>query len=64
VKDHDLTDTQDFIFVEITVKDPSEFRHPFDSRVRSSTAPYPASPNAKSAAMPNALAAFLLHSRD
>jgi len=25
MKDHDLTDAQDFIFVEITVKDPSEF---------------------------------------
>ena len=25
MNDHDLTDAQDFIFVEITVKDPSEF---------------------------------------
>lgn len=25
LKDHDLTDQQDFIFVEITVADPSEF---------------------------------------
>jgi len=63
LKDHGLTDEQDFIFVEITVADPSEFATRLDVHglvmhqehrvltIESSTAP-------------NALAALLLHIRD
>ena len=63
MKDHDLTDAQDFIFVEITVADPSEFATRLDvhglvmhqeHRVLT----------IESATVPNALAALLLHIRD
>jgi hypothetical protein len=61
--DHDLTDDQDFIFVEITVADPSEFTTRLDvhglvmhRQHRLLTI--------ESATVPNALAALLLHIRD
>jgi amino acid transporter len=63
MKDHDLTDEQDFIFVEITVTDPSEFAtglkvhgEVMHGRYRVLTF--------ESATVPNALAALLLHIRD
>ena len=63
IRDHDLTDAQDFIFVEITVKDPSEFATRLEvngevlhHRYRVLTL--------ESATVPNALAALLLHIRD
>ncbi len=61
--DHDLTDAQDFILVEITVTDPSDFAtvldvkgHVAHQRHRVLTF--------ESATVPNALAALLLHLRD
>ena len=63
LKDHDLTDQQDFIFVEITVADPSEFATQLDvhglvmhGKHRVLTI--------ESATVPNALAALMLHIRD
>jgi hypothetical protein len=63
LKDHDLTDEQGLIFVEITVADPSEFATRLDvhglvmhqeHRVLT----------IESSTVPNALAALLLHIRD
>ena len=63
LKDHDLTDQQDFIFVEITVADPSEFATRLDvhglvmhEQHRVLTI--------ESATVPNAMAALMLHVRD
>jgi hypothetical protein len=63
MSDHDLTEQQDFIFVEITVADPSEFAtsldihgHVMHKQHRVLTF--------ESATVPNALAALLLHLRD
>jgi hypothetical protein len=63
MSDHDLTEQQDFIFVEITVADPSEFAtrldvhgHVMHKQHRVLTV--------ESATVPNALAALLLDLRD
>ncbi|WP_031014986.1 APC family permease [Streptomyces sp. NRRL F-5727] len=61
--DNDLPDTEDFVFVEVTVTDPSEFEagltvrgEVLHDRFRVLTV--------ESSSVPNALAAVLLHSRD
>jgi len=61
--DHDLTDAQDFIFVEITVKDPSEFATFLDVRGHIAHERHRVL-TLESATVPNALAALLLHLRD
>jgi hypothetical protein len=63
MKDHDLTDEQDFIFVEITVKDPSEFATRLDVQGQVKHRHYRVL-TVESATVPNALAALLLHIRD
>ena len=63
LKDHDLTDTQDFIFVEITVKDPSEFATSLDVHGEVKHRQYRVL-TVESATVPNALAALLFHIRD
>jgi hypothetical protein len=63
MKDHDLTDEQDFIFVEITVKDPSEFATRLDVRGQVKHRHYRVL-TVESSTVPNALAALLLHIRD
>ncbi|HEY5978306.1 MAG TPA: amino acid transporter [Microlunatus sp.] len=61
--DHDLTDDQDFIFVEVTVADPSEFATKLDVRGQVMHKKYRVL-TLQSATVPNALAALLLHVRD
>ena len=61
--DHDLTDEQDFIFVEITVADPSEFATRLDVHGEVMHRRYRVL-TVESAHVPNALAALLLHIRD
>jgi hypothetical protein len=63
LKDHDLTDEQDFIFVEITVDDPSEFATRLDVHGEVKYHQYRVL-TLSSATVPNALAALLLHIRD
>ena len=63
LRDHDLTDDQDFIFVEITVADPSEFATRLDVHGHSMHHKYRVL-TLQSATVPNALAALLLHLRD
>ncbi len=63
LKDHDLTDAQDFIFVEITVKDPSEFATSLDVHGEVKHRQYRVL-TIESATVPNALAALLFHIRD
>jgi hypothetical protein len=63
MEDHDLTDAQDFIFVEITVKDPSEFATSLDVHGAVKHGQYRVL-TVESAAVPNALAALLLYIRD
>ena len=63
MKDHDLTDAQDFIFVEITVKDPSEFATQLDVHGQVKHGRYRVL-TVESSTVPNALAALLLHIRD
>jgi amino acid transporter len=63
MKDHDLTDSQDFIFVEITVADPSEFATRLDVHGEVKHRQYRVL-TVESATVPNALAALLLHIRD
>ncbi len=63
LNDHDLTDAQDFIFVEITVEDPSEFATRLDVQGEVKHRQYRVLTVA-SATVPNALAALLLHIRD
>jgi len=63
MKDHDLTDEQDFIFVEITVMDPSEFATRLDVRGEVMNRHYRVL-TVESSTVPNALAALLLHIRD
>jgi hypothetical protein len=61
--DHDLTDDQDFIFVEITVTDPSEFASQLDVQGVVMHKKYRVL-TFESATVPNAFAALLLHIRD
>jgi hypothetical protein len=63
MNDHDLTDAQDFIFVEITVKDPSEFATVLDVEGHVAHQRHRVL-KIESATVPNALAALLLHLRD
>ena len=63
MKDHDLTDEQDFIFVEITVRDPSEFATSLDVHGEVRHHQYRVL-TVESATVPNALAALLLYIRD
>jgi hypothetical protein len=61
--DHDLTEDQDFIFVEITIADPSEFATKLDVRGQVMHKRHRVL-TLESATVPNALAALLLHVRD
>jgi hypothetical protein len=61
--DHDLTENQDFIFVEITVTDPSEFASQLDVHGVTMHQKYRVL-TVESATVPNAFAALLLHIRD
>jgi hypothetical protein len=61
--DHDLTEDQDFIFVEITVADPSEFASQLDVHGLVMHQKYRVL-TFESATVPNAFAALLLHIRD
>jgi hypothetical protein len=63
LRDHDLSDDQDFIFVEVTVADPSEFATKLDVRGHVVHKKYRVL-TLQSATVPNALAALLLHVRD
>ena len=63
VSDHDLTENQDFIFVEITVADPSEFASLLDVHGVVMHKKYRVL-TFESATVPNAFAALLLHIRD
>ena len=63
LRDHDLTDDQDFIFVEVTVADPSEFATKLDVHGHVVHKKYRVL-TLQSATVPNALAALLLHVRD
>ena len=63
MEDHDLTDEQDFIFIEITVADPSEFATRLEVHGESMHGRYRVL-TVESATVPNALAALLLHIRD
>ena len=63
MKDHDLTDEQDFIFVEVTVKDPSEFATQLDVHGEVKHHRYRVL-TVESSTVPNALAALLLQIRD
>jgi hypothetical protein len=63
IQDHDLTDQQDFLFIEITVKDPSEFATRLDVHGQVMHRQYRVL-TVESAAVPNSLAALLLHVRD
>jgi hypothetical protein len=63
MSDHDLTEQQDFIFVEITVADPSEFATRLDVHGHVMHKQYRVLA-VESATVPNALAALLLNLRD
>ena len=63
LSDHDLTEDQDFIFVEITVADPSEFASQLDVHGVVMHQKYRVL-TFESATVPNAIAALLLHIRD
>ena len=63
LRDHDLTDQQDFIFVEITVEDPSDFATRLDVHGQVKHHHYRVM-TVQSSTVPNALAALLLHIRD
>ena len=63
LRDHDLTEDQDFIFVEITVADPSEFASQLDVHGVVMHQKYRVL-TFESATVPNAIAALLLHIRD
>ena len=60
LKDHDLTEEQDFVFVEITVADPSEFATRLDVHGLVMHGQYRVL-TLESATVPNALAALMLH---
>jgi len=61
-QDHDLPD-EDFVFVEVTVRDPSEFETVLDVRGEIVHERYRVL-RMESATVPNALAALMLHVRD
>ncbi len=63
MRDHDLTDEQDFIFVEITVTDPSDFATRLDVHGQVEHRHYRVL-TMESSTVPNALAALLIHIRD
>jgi len=63
LRDHDLSEDQDFIFVEITVADPSEFASQLDVHGVATHKRYRVL-TFESATVPNAFAALLLHIRD
>lgn len=63
MRDHDLTEDQDFLFVEITVADPSDFATRLDVRGHVLHRKHRVL-TIESSAVPNALAALLLHLRD
>jgi hypothetical protein len=63
LSDHDLTEDQDFIFVEITVADPSEFASQLDVHGVVMHQKYRVL-TFESATVPNAIAALLLHIRN
>src|SRR5829696_5326904 len=63
LSDHDLTEDQDFIFVEITVADPSEFASQLDVHGVVMHQKYRVL-TFESATVPNTFAALLLHIRD
>ncbi|XIE77577.1 APC family permease [Streptomyces sp. SBR177] len=61
--DNDLPDTQDFVFIEVTVTDPSEFEAGLTVRGEVLHDRYRVL-TVESSSVPNALAALLLHARD
>ncbi|MFJ6102672.1 amino acid transporter [Streptomyces sp. NPDC092359] len=61
--DNDLTDVEDFVFVEVTVTDPSDFEAGLTVRGEVLHDRYRVL-TVESSSVPNALAALLLHSRD
>ncbi|MFF4223541.1 APC family permease [Streptomyces sp. L500] len=61
--DNDIPTTEDFVFVEVTVTDPSEFEAGLTVRGEIMHGRYRVL-TMESSSVPNALAAFLLHSRD
>ncbi|WP_055493057.1 hypothetical protein [Streptomyces sp. TP-A0356] len=61
--DHDLPPQEDFIFVEVTVSDPSEFESSMNVRGEVMHGRYRVL-TLESSSIPNALAALLLHVRD
>jgi len=63
MNDHDLTHEQDFLFVEITITDPSEFATRLDVHGEVMHGQYRVL-TMESSTVPNALAALLLHVRD
>ena len=63
LKDHDLTEEQGFVFVEITVADPSEFATRLDVHGLVMHGQHRVL-TLESATVPNALAALMLHIRD
>ncbi|MCW2810341.1 MAG: amino acid transporter [Friedmanniella sp.] len=63
MKDHDFAEGQDFLFVEITVEDPSEFATRLEVHGQVKHRQYRVL-TVQSATVPNALAALLLHIRD
>jgi hypothetical protein len=62
-EDHDLPDDEDFLFVEVTVSDPSEFETVLTVQGQVMHGRYRVL-TFESATVPNALAALLLHVRD
>ncbi|MGA5037223.1 amino acid transporter [Streptomyces capoamus] len=61
--DHDLPEQEDFVFLEVTVTDPSEFEAGLTARGEVLHGRYRVL-TLESASIPNALAALLLHVRD
>jgi hypothetical protein len=62
-EDHDIPDEQDIVFVEVTVRDPSEFETRLDVHGQVMHGRYRVL-TMESSTVPNALAALLLHIRD
>jgi hypothetical protein len=63
VRDHDLAHTEDIVFVEVTVTDPSDFETSLDVHGHSLHGQYRVL-TLTSSSVPNALAALLMHTRD
>jgi hypothetical protein len=63
MRDHDLTEAQDFIFVEINVRDPSQFATHLDVKGHIAHERYRVL-TLESSTVPNAIAALLLDVRD